>query len=121
VSATRRFSASSVRIDRFGCEATMRKVLLERGGIAAGCACTVLLWSAIAKAQISGPTPQPEGVPVAPEQAAQVERWAVHAQATNVWLLQPRFRSPYEGPQSLNPANNGRETVDVTLYAGVRP
>ena len=70
-----------------------------------------------------GPTPQPQGIPVTPEQAEQVEEeiWAIHGQATNVWLLQPAFRSPYRGPQSLSPAANGRETVDATLYAGVRP
>jgi high affinity Mn2+ porin len=69
------------------------------------------------------PTPQPQGIPVTPEQAAQVqpENWAVHGQSTFTWLLQPGFRSPYQGPQSLSPAANGRETVDVTLYAGVRP
>ena len=49
------------------------------------------------------------------------ENWAIHGQATNVWLLQPAFRSPFEGPQSLRPGANGRETVDVTLYAGFRP
>jgi high affinity Mn2+ porin len=27
---------------------------------------------------------------------------------------------PYQGPQSLSPATNGRETVDITLYAGIR-
>ena len=70
-----------------------------------------------------GPTPQPQGVPVAAEQAEQVqpETWAVHGQATNVWLLQPAFRSPYQGPHSLSPAANGRETIDATLYAGIRP
>ena len=74
-------------------------------------------------AQMVGPTPQPQGIPVTPEQAEQVEQenWAIHGQATNVWLLQPAFRSPYRGRQSLSPAANGRETVDVTLYAGVRP
>ena len=49
------------------------------------------------------------------------ETWAIHGQATNVWLLQPAFRSPYRGPHSLSPAANGRETIDVTLYAGLRP
>ncbi|HTW70661.1 MAG TPA: carbohydrate porin [Acetobacteraceae bacterium] len=49
------------------------------------------------------------------------EQWAVHGQATNVWLLQPAFRSPYQGPQSLSPAANGRETLDATVYAGFRP
>ena len=49
------------------------------------------------------------------------EQWAIHGQATNVWLLQPAFRSPYQGPQSLSPAANGRETLDATAYAGFRP
>ena len=49
------------------------------------------------------------------------EQWAIHGQATNVWLLQPAFRAPYTGPQSLPPDANGRETVDATLYLGFRP
>ncbi len=49
------------------------------------------------------------------------EQWAIHGQATNVWLLQPAFRAPYTGPQSLPPDANGRETVDTTLYLGFRP
>jgi high affinity Mn2+ porin len=90
--------------------------------IAAG-AIGILLWPMMCGAQMVGPSPQPQGIPVTPEQAEQVEEeiWAIHGQATNVWLLQPAFRSPYRGPQSLGPAANGRETVDATLYAGVRP
>jgi high affinity Mn2+ porin len=74
-------------------------------------------------AQMVGPTPQPQGIPVTPEQAEQVqpENWAIHGQSTFTWLLQPAFRSPYQGPQSLSPAANGRETFDATLYAGARP
>jgi high affinity Mn2+ porin len=74
-------------------------------------------------AQMVGPTPQPQGIPVTPEQAEQVqpETWAIHGQSTFTWLLQPAFRSPYQGPHSLSPAANGRETFDATLYAGVRP
>jgi high affinity Mn2+ porin len=82
----------------------------------------LLCWPMMCGAQMVSPTPQPQGVPVTPEQAEQVEQetWAIHGQATNVWLLQPAFRSPYKGPQSLSPATNGRETVDATLYAGIR-
>jgi high affinity Mn2+ porin len=82
-----------------------------------------LYWPMMCVAQMVGPTPQPQGIPVSPEQAEEVEQefWAIHGQGTNVWLLQPAFRSPYQGPQSLSPATNGRETVDVTLYAGIRP
>ncbi len=85
-------------------------------------AAALLCWPMTCGAQMVGPTPQPPGVPITPEQAAQVqpEIWAIHAQATNVWLLQPAFRSPYQGPHSLNGSTNGRETVDITLYAGLR-
>src|SRR3984893_1447979 len=83
----------------------------------------LLCWPIMCGAQMVGPTPQPQGIPVTPEQAEQVqpETWAVHGQATNVWLLQPAFRPPYQGPHSLSPAANGRETIDATLYAGIRP
>ena len=69
------------------------------------------------------PQPQPQATSVAPDQAAQPtqEDWAVHGQATTVWLLQPEFASPYQGPQSLSPAANGRQTFDTTAYLGVRP
>jgi high affinity Mn2+ porin len=82
-----------------------------------------LCWPMMCGAQMVGPTPQPQGVPITPEEAEQVqpENWAIHGQATITWLLQPAFRSPYQGPQSLSPAANGRETIDATLYAGIRP
>jgi high affinity Mn2+ porin len=80
-------------------------------------------WPITGVAQMVAPTPQPPGIPVTPEETEQVQPqdWAIHAQGTLTWLLQPAFHSPYQGPHSLSPANNGRETVDVTLYAGVRP
>jgi high affinity Mn2+ porin len=43
-----------------------------------------------------------------------------HGQATFVWQGYPTMRSPYAGPHSLNRRGEGRETVDATLYAGVR-
>lgn len=55
--------------------------------------------------------------------AGQVEAdqgWAIHGQATVVDQATLAFRSPYRGPNSLDPAARGRETADVTLYAGVR-
>src|SRR5271166_2254049 len=79
-----------------------------------------LCWPMMCGAQMIGPTPQPQGIPVTPEQA-EPENWAIHGQATITWMLQPAFRSPYQGPHSLSPAANGRETIDATLYAGVRP
>jgi high affinity Mn2+ porin len=43
-----------------------------------------------------------------------------HGQTTFLEQAYPAFRSPYEGPQSLPGGGQGRETWDVTLYAGVR-
>jgi high affinity Mn2+ porin len=51
--------------------------------------------------------------------ALETDRFAFHAQATFVNQATPAFRSPYVGPNSLLP-NQGRETSDVTLYAGVK-
>jgi high affinity Mn2+ porin len=112
--------ASSVRFDRFGVEANMR---MRTFGYFCGFSIGLLCWATACAAQMVGPTPQPSGVPVTPEEAAQVEpeTWAIHGQGTNTWLLQPAFRSPYQGPQSLTASTNARETVDLTLYAGVRP
>jgi high affinity Mn2+ porin len=51
--------------------------------------------------------------------ALETDRFAFHAQATYVNQYDPPFRAPYSGKNSLAP-NIGRETSDVTLYAGVR-
>ncbi|MBV9530211.1 MAG: carbohydrate porin, partial [Bradyrhizobium sp.] len=51
--------------------------------------------------------------------ALETDSFAIHAQATFLNQHAPPFRSPYVGTNSLNP-NQGRETFDTTLYAGVR-
>ncbi|MGB7098965.1 MAG: carbohydrate porin [Xanthobacteraceae bacterium] len=43
-----------------------------------------------------------------------------HGQTTFLEQAYPAFRSPYQGVQSLPGGGEGRETWDVTLYAGVR-
>ncbi|MGO9487035.1 MAG: carbohydrate porin [Rhodomicrobium sp.] len=43
-----------------------------------------------------------------------------HGQATVTWQGYPAFRSPYQGANSLPGGGQGDETVDVTLYAGLR-
>jgi hypothetical protein len=43
-----------------------------------------------------------------------------HAQTTFIWQGFPAFRSPFAGAQSLPGGGEGRETWDVTLYAGAR-
>lgn len=47
------------------------------------------------------------------------ENFAVHGQATYTEQEDDGFRAPYSGPQSLSP-DIGRETVDATLFVGVR-
>jgi len=48
------------------------------------------------------------------------ETWSLHGQATFVDLYQPAFHSPFQGANSLDPVANGRETFDLTLFAGAR-
>ena len=45
---------------------------------------------------------------------------AIHGQTTFVLQGTPGFSSPYAGPNSLTP-HQRKETVDVTLFVGVRP
>jgi len=49
-----------------------------------------------------------------------MDRIAFHGQATFLQQAYPGFRSPYEGSNSLPGVGLGRETIDATLYAGVR-
>ena len=49
------------------------------------------------------------------------DRFALHGQTTFVDQGHDAFASPYQGANSLSPVASGRETWDVTLYAGVRP
>jgi high affinity Mn2+ porin len=48
------------------------------------------------------------------------EWWSVHGQFTNVTQFHPRFPSPFRGPKSLDPGNRGNETIDATLFLGIR-
>jgi high affinity Mn2+ porin len=51
--------------------------------------------------------------------ALETDRFAFHGQFTYVNQYDPPFNTPYKGQNSLAP-NIGRETTDVTLYAGMR-
>lgn len=51
--------------------------------------------------------------------ALETDRFALHAQATYLNQYSAPFPAPYKGTNSLAP-NIGRETTDITLYAGVR-
>jgi high affinity Mn2+ porin len=48
------------------------------------------------------------------------EIFAVHGQATFVDQGYPKFRSPYEGTNSLSGGGQARETFDLTLSTGVK-
>jgi high affinity Mn2+ porin len=85
------------------------------------------------EAQLPAATPPTPSQDIAPQNApgpltqaaptddTSAELWAIHGQSTFTTQYQPAFRSPFQGPQSLSPAANGRETFDATIYAGVRP
>jgi high affinity Mn2+ porin len=73
-----------------------------------------------ALAQTTGPTPDLAPAPDAAS-AKPPETWAIHGQVTFVDQGTFAFRSPYQGANSLSPATLGRETADITLYAGLRP
>ena len=45
----------------------------------------------------------------------------LHGQTTFVWQGYPAIRSPFAGSNSLPGSGEGRETTDLTLYAGMRP
>ena len=55
-------------------------------------------------------------IPVAPE----VARWTVHGQATAIEQGYFRFRSPYEGVNSLTGGSQVKNTVSATAFVGVR-
>src|SRR5258708_39782036 len=51
--------------------------------------------------------------------ALDLDWFALHGQTTFVGQYAFPFRAPYRGPNSLD-SNAGRETWDVTFYAGLR-
>jgi high affinity Mn2+ porin len=62
-------------------------------------------------------TSDTETPPVATPEA---EAYSLHGQFTNVTQFHPSFTSPYRGANSLDPGNRGDETVDLTLFLGLR-
>jgi high affinity Mn2+ porin len=55
-----------------------------------------------------------------PSIAPEVARWTVHAQATAVEQGYFRFRSPYEGANSLTGGSQVKNTVSATAFVGLR-
>jgi high affinity Mn2+ porin len=101
----------------YGLDALLR----ASAGVAAGL--TLALASpALADADASPAAQAPAAQASATDAAAKpAEIWAVHGQTTFVDQVGFAYRSPYQGTNSLAPGTVGRETADLTLYAGVRP
>lgn len=80
-------------------------------------------WSAVLAQGTPTPTPQvpSETSVAAPEAQASPEKYAVHLQLGGIVQYHPGFRSPYRGPQSLDPGSRGNEATLATGYLGVRP
>ena len=76
----------------------------------------------VAAPALADPATDAKGDTGSPAEASApaAERGAIHGQFTFVDQGTFAFRSPYRGPNSLDPGTRGRETADVTLYAGVR-
>jgi high affinity Mn2+ porin len=70
--------------------------------------------SAVADAAASPPSASAQTV-------GDTDLFALHGQMTFVDQGHAAFASPYQGPNSLSPDVSGRETWDITLYAGARP
>jgi high affinity Mn2+ porin len=56
----------------------------------------------------------------APAAVSKEETYSFHGQFTEVTQFHPAFASPFRGTNSLDPGNRGDETVDVTLFGGIR-
>jgi high affinity Mn2+ porin len=55
-----------------------------------------------------------------PTVAPEVAQWTIHGQATAVEQGYFRFRSPYEGANSLTGASQAKNTVSATAFLGLR-
>ncbi|MFG6283484.1 carbohydrate porin [Sphingomonas sp. S6] len=91
--------------------------------LAGACALAGLIPHAPAAAQTvqdRAPAVTAPATPIAHDAMPDDQRYAVHGQATFVLQATPGFTSPYAGANSLTP-RQAKETVDVTLFAGVRP
>jgi high affinity Mn2+ porin len=102
----------------------MRKAV-GQGALCLSCACAVFFGAATAAAAQSDPTPGQEAPSQAtqekPKQRVTPEPWAVHLQATDILQHYPSFHSDFQGPNSYSPQATSGNTVDVTLYVGVKP
>jgi high affinity Mn2+ porin len=67
--------------------------------------------------RFGGPADEAAGASATPDLGNNL---SFHGQSTFVWQAYPAIRSPFEGPNSLPGGGEGRETWDLTLFAGMR-
>jgi len=91
---------------------------LARSGLLAGL--VALSLGAAARAQDSRPQ-QPAPPPAQEKPPVTPQTWAIHLQATDILQYYPAFHSAFQGPNSFSPRGATGNTVDATLYAGVKP
>jgi high affinity Mn2+ porin len=92
--------------------------ILELARLAAGRRNVLALAAGLALAILARPAGAQSEASTA--ETAAPEWYSLHGQFTNVTQFHPRFNSPYRGQNSLDPGNRGNETIDATLFAGLR-
>ncbi len=89
--------------------------------VAVAVSTALLVGSAHSQTVAEQPVAQTEPAPGQGSQGAGApQAYAFHAQSTLVDQGTFAFTSPYRGANSLDPGSRSRETVDLTLFAGVR-
>jgi len=78
----------------------------------------LLLAAGGASAQTAGSSATPTAGENKPDDGPLFGWLYAHAQLTNIWQYHPAFKSPYEGPNSLQGGNHVNETTDATAYLG---
>ncbi len=77
------------------------------------------LTAQITQAQsIPAPSPVPEEIMLWNEADANTQNWMFHFQNTAILQGQPDFNSPYQGPNSLDPAKILRHTISADIFLG---
>jgi len=69
---------------------------------------------------VAAPDAAPDAAPNPTPMATPTENWNVHGQLSYVAQMHPAFSAAYSGPNSLNPNRDSAETLDATLFLGVR-
>jgi high affinity Mn2+ porin len=71
------------------------------------------------RAQAPAPVPRADSpAPVASQVAAAQPDWTFHAQTTFIEQMHPGFDAPYSGMNSLDPNEEWKHTISVTLFLG---